>query len=163
VIPARDPATPARLIDLTCHYTGQLDECIHLPKYGHYAGIDLRKLPKGVIDFNGVSFDVRGVIQCCPRSNDPVWFSPDRIPGMLALRRTDGHPQAYSKTLRRVRGRPVCAALLERSELGQKPIEGGFGKRQAHRVAQTRFIAERLELGAQVFRQGAKPRFQRAQ
>jgi eukaryotic-like serine/threonine-protein kinase len=75
VIPARDPVAPARLIDLTWHYTGQLDECNHLPKVGHYAGIDLRRLPKGIVDFNDVSFDVRGVIQCGCRSEDPLWWS----------------------------------------------------------------------------------------
>jgi WD40 repeat protein len=61
--PPRDPAAPGKLIDLTAHYTGVLDECNCVFADGGYSRIDLRNVPKGIVTFQGVPFDVRGVIQ----------------------------------------------------------------------------------------------------
>ena len=61
--PPRDPATPGKLIDLTAHYTGVLDECNAVHANNDYSRIDLRNVPRGIVTFQGVPFDVRGVLQ----------------------------------------------------------------------------------------------------
>ena len=65
-IPARDPATPANSIDLTAHYTGTLNESSYVNPLCDYMGIDLRNMPKGLVHFQAVPFDVRGVVQLTP-------------------------------------------------------------------------------------------------
>jgi eukaryotic-like serine/threonine-protein kinase len=61
--PARDPAASGKLVDLTAHYTGVLDECNAVHGNGDYSRIDLRNVPRGIVTFQGVPFDVRGVLQ----------------------------------------------------------------------------------------------------
>jgi WD40 repeat protein len=77
-LPARDPAAPPNLIDLTAHYTATLDECSYLDPVADYDGIDLRNAPKGLVRFQNVPFDMRGVIQLAPASKDGLWegYSP---------------------------------------------------------------------------------------
>ena len=65
-LPARDSAAPPSLIDLTAHYTGTLNESSYLDPNGDYAGIDLRNAPKGLVHFQDVPFDLRGVLQLTP-------------------------------------------------------------------------------------------------
>jgi WD40 repeat protein len=62
-IPARDPITPRNLADLSGHYTGLLSECSYIDFNQAYMGIDLRNAPTGLVTFDNVQFDVRGVIQ----------------------------------------------------------------------------------------------------
>jgi hypothetical protein len=52
--PPRDPAAPGKLIDLTAHYTGVLDECNAVHANGDYSRIDLRNVPRGIVTFQGV-------------------------------------------------------------------------------------------------------------
>jgi hypothetical protein len=59
-IPARDPAADPRMVDLTAHYNGALDETWQA---GGMANNHLGDLPRGIQEFSGVRFDVRGVIQ----------------------------------------------------------------------------------------------------
>lgn len=62
VIPPRAPGISSRLIDLTQHYNSPLNRPI-APNFGDDVDNDLRNLPAGVRDYDGVAFDVRGVIQ----------------------------------------------------------------------------------------------------
>jgi WD40 repeat protein/tRNA A-37 threonylcarbamoyl transferase component Bud32 len=90
-IPARAPAAPPNLIDLTAHYTGTLDESSYLDPNSDYMGIDLRNAPKGLVRFQDVPFDLRGVIQLTPASKDVLWegYSPavEQIPVAQRFRR----------------------------------------------------------------------------
>jgi WD40 repeat protein len=65
-LPSRIPARPAdarpSLLDLSPHYNAALTET-WLPTNVVAAGNDLSALPRGVQQFNGVQFDVRGVVQ----------------------------------------------------------------------------------------------------
>ena len=57
--PARDPATPRSLIDLTPHYNASLTKDWH----GQISGNDLARLPQGIQRFGNVDFDIRGIVQ----------------------------------------------------------------------------------------------------
>ena len=59
-IPPRDPAARTNLVDLSDYYNAPLTESWHSPKEVHN---DLSELPRGVLKFAGVEFDVRGLIQ----------------------------------------------------------------------------------------------------
>jgi hypothetical protein len=61
-IPARQPLAGANLIDLSAHYNAALTET-WFPTNVIASGNDLSALPQGVQKFNGVEFDVRGLIQ----------------------------------------------------------------------------------------------------
>jgi hypothetical protein len=54
----RSPQASLDLVDLSEYYTSSLDD-----NWFCHAGHDLRDLPKGVQEFGGVTFDVRGLIQ----------------------------------------------------------------------------------------------------
>jgi len=72
-IPARDPAAPPALLDLTAHYTGILDESSYLDPNADLLGIDLGNAPKGLVRFQDAPFDMRGVIQLRSAKRDPLW------------------------------------------------------------------------------------------
>ena len=59
----RDAAAPAELLDLTRFYNAGLDESWH-----GGSGNDLASLPTGVHVFEGVKFDVRGIVQLASKS-----------------------------------------------------------------------------------------------
>jgi hypothetical protein len=58
-LPARDPGAQASQIDLSSHYNALLTQNWH----GGVAENDLSSLPRGLQTFDGVRFDVRGIIQ----------------------------------------------------------------------------------------------------
>jgi hypothetical protein len=62
-VAARDPAARKQLLDLTEFYNARLDEAWHGNR-----GNDLIELPSGLQTFNGVEFDVRGIVQLCSQS-----------------------------------------------------------------------------------------------
>ncbi len=77
-IPAREPAASSNLIDLTAHYTSTLDKASCNPCIPDWMGINLTSVPKGLVRFQDVLFDVRGIVQLTPISRslgamDVVW------------------------------------------------------------------------------------------
>ncbi|MCL4181375.1 MAG: hypothetical protein KJ072_27010 [Verrucomicrobia bacterium] len=56
----RSPEADARLVDLTAHYNGALDETWH---QGGLNNNHLADLPTGLQTFDGIPFDVRGIVQ----------------------------------------------------------------------------------------------------
>ncbi len=68
-IQPRDVAAANRLLDLTAHYNGSLTEgWIPSSAYGTTEERNLGELPRGIREFAGVQFDVRGLIQLGGRS-----------------------------------------------------------------------------------------------
>ncbi len=67
-IPARDPQTPAALIDLTDFYNAGLNEPWHARPGNNFKHNNLSWLPKGIQTFADVEFDVRGIIQLAGRN-----------------------------------------------------------------------------------------------
>ena len=69
--PPRDPRASAWLVDLSAHYNAALTNA-----WQGFPGNDLAALPQGLQEFNGVRFDVRGLIQLgspdLPRSFPPT-------------------------------------------------------------------------------------------
>ncbi len=57
-IPNRSRDASYNMLDLTAYFNFSLDDEIH-----HKPGNTLSALPKGIQDFDGVKFDVRGVVQ----------------------------------------------------------------------------------------------------
>lgn len=69
-VPARDPHATPNLVDLTAHYTSTLNEGGYIDSTGDFMGIDLRNVPEGLVRFQDVSFDMRGVVQL---TQNPGW------------------------------------------------------------------------------------------
>ena len=61
-IPPRDPNSNPRLLDLSGHFNAPLTAA-WLPALPPSSSNDLSSLPTGVTPFNGIEFDVRGLIQ----------------------------------------------------------------------------------------------------
>jgi hypothetical protein len=69
IVPAvveRDPATPLELINLSEHYNASLSERWLGQRW------TLAKIGRGVQLFDGMKFDVRGVVQLCPSTAGPA-------------------------------------------------------------------------------------------
>ena len=66
-IPARDPKTPANLIDLSRFYNASLSEQWHRTGPNEPIANDLSELPSGIQRFADIEFDTRGVIQLSSR------------------------------------------------------------------------------------------------
>jgi WD40 repeat protein len=68
-IPPRDPRTAPNLVDLTVHYNGSLTEgWIPSTPFGTTVERNLGELPRGIQQFDGVQFDVRGLVQMAGRT-----------------------------------------------------------------------------------------------
>jgi len=63
-VPARAPGTARQMIDLSSHYNGALNDTWQA---GGMANNTLKDLPTGIQTFDGVSFDIRGVVQLSGR------------------------------------------------------------------------------------------------
>jgi WD40 repeat protein len=89
-IPARSPGTSAALIDLSKFYNAGLSET-WLPT--NYVGRsnDLSELPVGVQKFNGIQFDVRGLIQLSGSALENLGGQFPREVGGIALKRRAAH------------------------------------------------------------------------
>jgi hypothetical protein len=59
-LPPRSATTPERMVDLSAYYNGALDETW---QQGGLADNSLRDLPTGVQTLDGITFDIRGVVQ----------------------------------------------------------------------------------------------------
>jgi eukaryotic-like serine/threonine-protein kinase len=81
-IPARDGRATGNQIDLTDFYNGSLDENWH---NFQSTGFTLSSVPKGLIELDGVTFDIRGIVQLgSPASDDLVFGYARRIAGVAA-------------------------------------------------------------------------------
>lgn len=123
-IPARDAATPPNLIDLTTHYTGTLDESSYLDPISDWMGINLTKAPKGRVQFQNVSFDVRGVVQLTHASKDVLW---------------EGYPQAVEQIPVAQRFRRLHAII---GSIGSAPEGKAIGVLVLHYADGTRHECE---------------------
>ena len=91
-VPARDPVTPAGCLDLTRHYTGTLNMINHMNLDLYVEGDYLAPLPRGAVQFGGVDFDVRGLIQLNllvqqgPVYSDLWGLYPERVEGIPVRR-----------------------------------------------------------------------------
>jgi hypothetical protein len=80
VIPARLPLAPANLLDLTPYYNASLEKPWHT---GTLPGNNLAALPKGLLQFSDVLFDVRGLVQLSGQHlRDPRNPFPEKIVGV---------------------------------------------------------------------------------
>lgn len=87
-ISPRDPAAPSSLIDLTAHYTGVLDQAGHVELIADWMCINLTNVPKGLVRFQNVPFDVRGVVQlAAPAPSDAadVWTGYSQAVGQIPV------------------------------------------------------------------------------
>ncbi len=88
-IPARDPLTDKRLLDLTNYYNSALADNLH-----HKPGNTLSDLPCGIQTFDKVTFDVRGVIQLAGKRSAEITtlLYPESIPEIpVALKGSSLH------------------------------------------------------------------------
>lgn len=80
----RNPEASPDLVDLTEHYTSSLDD-----NWFCHAGHDLRDLPKGIQKFEGIAFDVRGLIQlaACKSMDVTGVVFPEAVKGIAVNRK----------------------------------------------------------------------------
>lgn len=79
-LPPRGEGVPTACLDLSAHYNAPLDE-----SWTTAAGATLGDLEPGVHRFNGVDWDVRGIMQVYPRKmgfQPPVPAFPDKVTGI---------------------------------------------------------------------------------
>lgn len=90
--PVRDPTAPTNSINLDEFYTGALDGVFRPELAGNEGDDDLNQLPKGVVTFHGVDFDIRGVVLLSVGTNAPnSWWGwldhPTRVNGIQVGRK----------------------------------------------------------------------------
>jgi WD40 repeat protein len=86
-IPERSPDAPPNLVDLTRFYNAGLNETWFPSNYVGRAN-DLSQIPSGVQKFNGVLFDVRGVIQLSGTALENLGGKfPDKVTGIPVQRK----------------------------------------------------------------------------
>jgi WD40 repeat protein/serine/threonine protein kinase len=81
MIPPRNPKSSPSLIDLSEFYNSSLGMSWHQDLIGH----DLAELPRGCQELDGISFDLRGLIQVAPQQEARVrsqFFFPSRVSGI---------------------------------------------------------------------------------
>jgi len=78
-IPERDILCGKNRLNLTSYYTESLDDNIH-----HKPGNTLSDLPKGLQNFGGIDFDIRGVIQLAGHRSEEITtlVYPPKITGI---------------------------------------------------------------------------------
>jgi WD40 repeat protein len=86
-IPERSPDAPSNLIDLTQFYNAALGETWFPSNYVGQAN-DLSQMPSGMRRFNGVLFDVRGVVQLSGAALENLGARfPDKMTGIPVQRK----------------------------------------------------------------------------
>ena len=95
LVPARDPAAPQQLLDLTRFYNAGLTQSWH-----GSSGNDLGALPRGLQNLAGVEFDLRGIVQLASKSpsstNYPVEIQGIKV-GQKCQRLHFLHAAAFGK------------------------------------------------------------------
>jgi len=74
-IPPRDPRASALLVNLSSNYNGAFSRNWH----GDQADNNLAELPTGLHRFDGVEFDVRGIVQAPPAGSETLPEAPTHI------------------------------------------------------------------------------------
>ncbi|MBE0544230.1 MAG: protein kinase [Verrucomicrobia bacterium] len=133
MLPVRDPATPPHLIDLTAHYTGVLNECSYLDPVSDYMGIDLRNAPNGLVHFQDVPFDMRGLIQLAQASRDVLWWDYPRAVEQIKLRQRVRTLHAIMGSVGRApEGKAIGALVLHYADGTRQECEILYGRHVRH-------------------------------
>jgi hypothetical protein len=122
--PPRDPSAPPRLIDLTAYYNAQLWD-----GWQGFPGNDLTNLPRGLQLFNGVPFDIRGVIQLGGEEATVVF--PSQINGIAVRQRFKRLNVLHAATLPRETSRNVASYFLQYANDQINEIRVVYGKNTA--------------------------------
>lgn len=132
-IPVRDAGAPRILSDLTSHYTSTLDESSYLDPNGEYMGIDLRNAPKGLVQFQGVLFDMRGVIQLRINSQDPLWWDyPQAVEQISVARRFRKLHAIIGSIGSAPEGKAIGALVLNYADGTRQECEIIYGRHVRH-------------------------------
>lgn len=83
LIPVRDPDALPNLVDLSTHFNQMLNTDVSLV-INHRCNDDLEHLPSGLVTFDGVKFDVRGVVMLGRREPVQAWL--DQFPTSIQIK-----------------------------------------------------------------------------
>ena len=84
-IPPREGTVPASCIDLSNYYNNSLD---YYPLIDEIPGKELTDIPRGLVEFGGIPFDVRGAIRLTGSKTAPYMLPlPMGVPGIQIGRR----------------------------------------------------------------------------
>lgn len=132
--PARDPATPKQALDLSPHYTTPLDVATFSEPYSAEMIPTYRDLPPGLVRFEGVPFDVRGVMQLALGEEEGAynaWFWeywPQAIRG-IEVRQSFGHVHGLLAASREtVDGEEIGALVLHYADGEQRELPIVYGR-----------------------------------
>jgi hypothetical protein len=103
--PPRDSTAPSKLLDLTAYYNGQL-----IDGWQGFPGNDLTNMPAGLQEFNGVPFDVRGVIQL--GGEEAAVMFTNRIDGIAVRQRFKRLNVLHAATFPPERSRNLASYVL---------------------------------------------------
>ncbi|MHB1308008.1 MAG: WD40 repeat domain-containing protein, partial [Limisphaerales bacterium] len=133
-VPTRDPATSAGCLDLTDHYTGTLNMISHMDFNPWLEGDYLQPLPKGAVQFGGVGFDVRGLIQL-PRKDElgpcfeQFWRQyPERVEGIPVGRAIRQLHALLGATWGAPDGTAIGSLILRYADGQQHDLEIQYGR-----------------------------------
>jgi hypothetical protein len=133
LIPPRDPQAPARLLDLTAHYTSPLNRPFQ-PSFGEGEDNDLRNLVPGVADYGGVMFDVRGVVQLRRLYIDAALFElgwaeqPVRVDGVPVRQTVRRLQLLLGTTGREAEGKVIAKLVWHYADGGQRESDVVYGR-----------------------------------
>ncbi len=71
--PERAPDTPPACVDLTSHYNGRLDLCAFANDAWSLEHMSFANLPTGVVELDGISWDIRGLVTTGRRETWGTW------------------------------------------------------------------------------------------
>jgi hypothetical protein len=87
-IPARDSRTSLNQLDLTRFYNAALTQSWQTPEYERKGDMDLSELPRGLVEFGGITFDARGIVQVSGQSMKAQGGNfPEQIKGIPVNRK----------------------------------------------------------------------------
>ncbi len=134
VLPPRDPAAPSNLLDLTAYYTGPLDENGCLDKMGEFTGIDLGHAPRGLVRFDEVPFDARGILQLEPGIGNPFeWSGCPAAVDQIPVRQRFGRLHTVIGSVGQApEGKAIGALVLHYADGSQHECEIHYGRHVRH-------------------------------
>jgi len=153
-IPPRSAEVRAELIDLSDHYNAALTET-WLPTGVVATGNDLSALPQGVRKFNGVEFDVRGIIQLAGGALENLGGKFPREAGGIPIGRACRkihflHGAAWSARA----GTPIGSYVVRYADGESREVRIVFGQNVREWLAPP---APQLMTGAAVAWEGSNP------
>ncbi len=132
-LPPRGATLPPESLDLTAFYTSSLDRCSYVHPIVDDSQMDFRNAPKGLTVFQGIPFDMRGIVQLTLASGDSLWTlhatSVEAIPVTRRCHRLHG---LIGSIGRAAEGELIGALVLHYADGEEHELEMIYGHHVRH-------------------------------